>query len=281
MEQIMLEQDVIEELRQAIDDSMWQTEEIRKYNQEFQEQVNMQIYESNGITKDKMVGIKEYNNALYIGSAVVLFLLSIVLIVLTGMLHGFQSGVCLLMFAYTAMEGALLSQEKKQMPMLLMVYRILYIIAFPIMMAMFICYELQYAAYELFLPYVVMLGIVITILGTISYFVSDPYGKDKRKMREVKNQIRDIERMAEKEIRKEYKSREKEERNASKLSDRGEAGEANGLSGEDKDDSFLARMMKPAVPPMKPKTGSSTDTKASEAENEDKSADDKKKDSGK
>lgn len=77
----------------------------------------MQVYESNGITEDKLMGMNEYKNALYRGSSAVLFFLSLVLIVLCGVLHGFHSNICLLMFAYTALEGALLSQEKNQFPM--------------------------------------------------------------------------------------------------------------------------------------------------------------------
>ena len=34
---LLKEQEVIEGLSEAIDDSMWQTEGVRKYNQEFQE----------------------------------------------------------------------------------------------------------------------------------------------------------------------------------------------------------------------------------------------------
>lgn len=76
-------------------------EEIRKYNQEFQEHVNMQIYKSHGITNDKMMGMREYKDALYRGGAAVIFLLSLILTVLIltvlcGALYGFQSDVCIL-----------------------------------------------------------------------------------------------------------------------------------------------------------------------------------------
>lgn len=222
MERLQQEQEVIQSLRESIDESMWQTEEARKYNQEFQEHVNMQIYESKGITGDKLMGMREYENALYRGSAAVLFLLSLVLIVLCGVLHGFGSDVCLLMFAYTAMEGALLSQEKKQRPVLDFICRILYILTFPTMLVMFVCYELEYEAYGVFLPYAVILGVFVTVLGTISYFLYDPYIQDKKRLRNAQNQIREIERIAEKEVRKKHRIREKEERNAQKLLEREE-----------------------------------------------------------
>ena len=222
LERLLQEQEIIQGLRESIDESMSQTEENRKYNQEFQEYVNMQIYESNGITEDKLTGMDEYKKALYRGSAAVLFFLSLVLIVLCGVLHGFQSDICLFMFAYTAMEGALLSQEKKQFPLLDFFCKILYILTFPTMLVMFVCYELKYGEYDLFLPYTVFIGVLVTVLAVISYFVQDPYIQDKKRLRDAQNQIRNIERIAEKEVRKKQKVREKEERNAKKLMEREE-----------------------------------------------------------
>ena len=182
----------------------------------------MQIYESNGITEDKLTGMDEYKEALYRGSAEVLFFLSLVMIVLCGVLHGFQSNICLFMFAYTAMEGALLSQEKKHFPLLDFICKILYILTFPTMLVMFVCYELKYGEYDLFLPYTVSIGVLVTVLAVISYFLQDPYIQDKKKLRDAQNQIRNIERIAEKEVRKKQKIREKEERNAQKLLEREE-----------------------------------------------------------
>lgn len=221
LERLLQEQEVIEGLRQSIDGNMWQTEENRKYNQEFQESINMQIYESNGITGDKLMGMREYKNALYRGCAAALFFLSMTMTVLCGVLHGFHSDVCLLMFAYTAVEGALLSQEKRRPPVLDLLCRILYILTFPAMLIMFVCYELKYGVYGVFLPYAVVLGVFVVVLGTISYFLHNPYSRDKKKWRDANKQIREIERLAEKEVRKKRKNREKEERNAQKHAGRG------------------------------------------------------------
>lgn len=222
LERLQQEQEIIQSLRESIDESISQTEEARKHNEEFQKYINMQVYESNGITKDKLTGMSEYKSALYRGSAAVLFFLSLVMIVLCGVLHGFHSDICLLMFAYTGMQGALLSQEKKQHPLLNLICNILYLLAFPTMLVMFVCYELKYGEYDLFLPYTVILGVVVTVLGTISYFLHNPYIQDKKKVRDAQSQIRNIERMAEKEVRKRQKAREKEERSTRKLLEREE-----------------------------------------------------------
>lgn len=238
LERLLQEQEIIQGLRESIDDSMSQTEESRRYNQEFQKYVNMQIYESNGITEDKLTGMDEYKKALYRGSAAVLFFLSLVLIVLCGVLHGFQSNICLFMFAYTAMEGALLSQEKVRYPLLDFICRILYILTFPTMLVMFVCYELKYGEYDLFLPYVVVIGVLVTVLAVISYFLQDPYIQDKKKLRDAQNQIRNIERIAEKEVRKKQKIREKEERNAKKLREREERENQSAVEKEETDENI-------------------------------------------
>lgn len=259
LELLQQEQEIIQDLRESTDDSRSQTEEARKHNQEFQEYINMQVYESNGITEDKLVGMSEYKNAIYRGSAAVLFFLSLVMIVLCGVLHGFGSNICLFMFAYTAMEGALLSQEKKQYPVLDFVSKILYIMTFPTMLVMFVCYELQYGEYDLFLPYTVVLGVLVTVLGTISYFLHDPYIQDKKKVRDAQNQIRNIEKIAEKEVRKKHKIREKEERNTRKLLEReerknqsafekAETAESGGQAITAKIAGFLARFRKQDQP---------------------------------
>lgn len=256
LERLQQEQEIIQSLRESIDDSIAQTEEARKHNQEFQEYINMQVYESNGITGDRLTGMSEYKNALYRGSAAILFFLSLVLIVLCGVLHGFHSNICLFMFAYTAMEGALLSQENKQSPLLDFICRILYILTFPTMLVMFVCYELKYGEYDLFLPYTVILGVLVTVFGTISYFLHDPYIQDKKKLRDAQNQIRDIEKIAEKEVRKRHKIREKEERNAQKLLERenqtalekAETAESGGQKITDKIAGFLARFRKQDKP---------------------------------
>lgn len=210
LEQLLMEQEVIEDLRASSDEKMWQTEETRKYNQEFQKNLNMQVFAAHGITEDKLMGMEAYKNALYRGAAAVLFLLSLMLTVLCGILHGSSSNICLLMFSCTAMEGALLG--KRQAGGLDMVCKSLYILIFPAMFFLFVCYELGYAAYGLVLPYAVIAGSFIIVLAAISYFLYNPYRLEKKKIRDAKSQIRDIEKAAEKEIRKNRKMKQKEEK---------------------------------------------------------------------
>ena len=114
MAQLLEEQRVIDGLQRKINENLEQTEESSKYNQEFKESMNAQIYALHGISEDKLEGMREYKNAYYQGSAFSLFLLSAAMILLCGILHGFQSEICVFMLAYTGVEGALLAQENKR-----------------------------------------------------------------------------------------------------------------------------------------------------------------------
>lgn len=234
LEHIMQEQEVIDDLRQYSDDSMWEIEESRKYNQEFQEHVNMQVYRVHGISKDKLIGMQEYKNALYRGGAVVIFILSLAVTILSGIVHGFQSEICILMFAYTAVEGALLPKEIKRWQVLEVICRVCYILAFLVMIIMLVCFEIEYTAFTLLLPYVIVIGAMATIVGTVSYFFYDPYGQDKKRIRDAQKQLKDIEKTAEKEVRKKHKLKEKEDKKEEKRLDREAKKEQKRLEREEK-----------------------------------------------
>lgn len=216
-EQIRQEQDVLDRLNQSIENNMERTREARRYNQQFQEHMDSQVYAMYGITQDKLQGIREYRNAYYQGCAFSLFLLSVVLVALCGILHGFQSQICLFMIAFSGIEGALLTQEKKRGKFLDMVCKILYLLMFPLMMVVFVCFELGYPEYHVILPILAVFGICVLVVGTAAYFCYNPYRKEKKKIGEAKDTIREIEKTAKKEIRKNQKSREKLEKRQKKL----------------------------------------------------------------
>lgn len=212
MAQLLEEQRVIDGLQRKINENLEQTEESSKYNQEFKESMNAQIYALHGISEDKLEGMREYKNAYYQGSAFSLFLLSAAMILLCGILHGFQSEICVFMLAYTGVEGALLAQENKRWKMVDLLCKCLYLMMFPMMMVMFVCYELGYSEYELFMPYATVLGAGILVFAVISYFLYNPYRNVKKKVREAKNHIEDIEKIARREVRKNEKTRLKQEK---------------------------------------------------------------------
>ena len=209
--QMIEEQRVIDGLNSDINENLDRTRESRKFNQEFQEKINTQIYEMNGITEDKLKGMREYKNAYYQGCAFSLFLLSVVMIGICGVLHGFESQICLFMIACTGVEGALLAQDKWRNKLVNILCKLLYLMVFPGMMVIFVCYELKYPEYDLFLPYFAMGIVVVLIIGTAAFFFYDPYKQDKKRVKNAKDYISEVEKIAKKQVKKNQKLRAKEE----------------------------------------------------------------------
>ena len=213
---LMEEQKVIDSLQKEIRDNLEQTEESSRYNQEVQEDINAQIYALHGISQDKIEGMREYKQAYYKGCACAMFFLSAALVILCGVLHGFQSEICIFMLSFTGMEGALLSQEKKRLKVLYYIGRLLYLLIFPVMLVMFVFYELKYPEYDMLLPYMVIAAVCILVLAAISSFLYNPYRSARKKVRDARDHIEDIEKSARKEVRKNKKSLKKELKKQSK-----------------------------------------------------------------
>lgn len=235
LEQMIEEQKVIDGLNSDINENLDRTRESRKFNQEFQEKINSQIYEMNGITEDKLKGMREYKNAYYQGCAFSLFLLSVVMIAICGVLHGFESQICLFMIACTGVEGALLAQDKWRNKLVNALCKLLYLLVFPVMMVIFVCYELKYPEYKLFLPYFAMGIVVVLIIGTAAFFLYDPYKQDKKRVRSAKDYIADVEKIAKKQVKKNQKLRAKEEKKNQKLLQKEEAQNQKAAEKEEKE----------------------------------------------
>lgn len=221
-EQIMEEQRILDETLGEIDDQIACTEKSRKYNREMQEELNARVYGMHGISGDKIQGMQESKSAYYRGCAFSLFFLSVVLTLLCGFLHGFSADVTLFMLCYTAIEGALLAKDEKRSRWLAFLCRVLYLLMFPAMMVLFVCYELGYPEYGQFLPFMTAGGIVIVILAVASVFLYDPYRKDKKRLRTARNYMSDIEKLARKEINKNRKIRDREEKKEQKAAEKRE-----------------------------------------------------------
>ena len=217
LERMIEEQRVIDGLNSDINENLDRTRESRKFNQEFQEKINTQIYEMNGITEDKLKGMREYKNAYYQGCAFSLFLLSVVMIGICGVLHGFESQICLFMIACTGVQGALLAQDKWRNKLVNILCKLLYLMVFPVMMVIFVCYELKYPEYDLFLPYFAMGIVVVLIIGTAAFFFYDPYKQDKKRVKNAKDYISEVEKIAKKQVTKNQKLRAKEEKKNQKI----------------------------------------------------------------
>ena len=146
--------------------------------------------------------------------------LSLVLIAICGILHGFGSEICIFMAFYTAIEGTLLSNGRKQAAFFEVLIKVLYLLLYPVMLTVFVCYELKFKEYDMLVPIFVIAGVVVLMLGAISYFAYDPYRVDKRNRKKANSYIKEMEKAALKEVRLKEKALEKLQRKNAKKAQR-------------------------------------------------------------
>lgn len=198
---IRQEQEYIDRMSLSVENHLRNTKEEQRYNEQFEERIRTEVYRMHGISEDKLQGMTEYRNAWYQGTAFAMFFLSLVLIAICGILHGFGSEICIFMAFYTAIEGALLSNGRKQSLFFAVLTKGVYLLLFPVMLVTFTCYELGFEEYALLVPVFTVAGVVVLMIGALSYFLYDPYRMDRRNRKKANRYIVEIEKAALKEVR--------------------------------------------------------------------------------
>lgn len=219
---IRQQQVYIDRMIASVEENLKNTKEEQAYNEAFERRIQAQVYRMHGISEDKLMGMTEARRSWQQGAAFALFFLSLMMIVLCGVLHGFGSEICIFMAFFTAIEGTLLSNGKKQQPLLDGLIKVLYLLLFPAMMVIFVCYELGFEEYEMLLPYFTAAGVLVLVLGAVSYFLYDPYREDRRSRRKADSYLKEMERAAAKEVWLKEKAYAKQEKKKEKKAARQE-----------------------------------------------------------
>lgn len=220
---IRQEQEYIDRMSLSVENHLRNTKEEQRYNEQFEERIRTEVYRMHGISEDKLQGMTEYRNAWYQGTAFAMFFLSLVLIAICGILHGFGSEICIFMAFYTAIEGALLSNGRKQSLFFAVLTKGVYLLLFPVMLVTFTCYELGFEEYALLVPVFTVAGVVVLMIGALSYFLYDPYRVDRRNRKKANRYIVEIEKAALKEVRLKEKAFAKQEKKQAKFTRKEEA----------------------------------------------------------
>ena len=220
---IRQEQEYIDRMSLSVENHLRNTKEEQRYNEQFEERIRTEVYRMHGISEDKLQGMTEYRNAWYQGTAFAMFFLSLVLIAICGILHGFGSEICIFMAFYTAIEGALLSNGRKQSVFFTVLTKGVYLLLFPVMLVTFTCYELGFEEYALLVPVFAVAGVVVLMIGALSYFLYDPYRMDRRNRKKANRYIVEIEKAALKEVRLKERAFAKQEKKQAKFTRKEEA----------------------------------------------------------
>ena len=220
---IRQEQEYIDQMSLSVENHLRATKEEQQYNEQFEERIRTEVYRMHGISEDKLQGMTEYRNAWYQGTAFAMFFLSLVLIAICGILHGFGSEICIFMAFYTAIEGVLLSNGRKQSLFFTVLTKGVYLLLFPVMLVTFTCYELGFEEYALLVPVFAVAGVVVLMIGALSYFLYDPYRMDRRNRKKANRYIVEIEKAALKEVRLKERAFAKQEKKQAKFTRKEEA----------------------------------------------------------
>ena len=207
-EKIMEEQKLLTERRRSIDADINSNRELKRYHEDCMEDITDQVYSLHGISVDKLEGIKEYRNALFRGEAFIVFCISVIMAAIVAYAYGPTSQLCLYILMCVGAEGALLSQKRKN---------ILFFIPLILIAAEMAGYKL----YPQYLEYVTMAGealaLLLMMIGTVGYFVHNPYRKDRKNIKAAKSDLKELHKVAKKSVKKNKKSRIKSEAKEAKL----------------------------------------------------------------
>lgn len=217
LQQIFMEQKMLQELDEDMDENMAHAREGRKYREDMKERVNDRVYEIHDLSADKREGMREYKYAYRRGYALAMFFFSLALCVFVGFLHGITSQICLMLMFFTGVQAAIFVHQKQCFFLWRLICDIFSAVVFPVMLVLFIGYELKYDFYDFLLPICLIVGLVLLALTTASYFLYDPYRSARRRVGDAKSMIRSIERSAKKQVKKSQKQQAKDELRQNRL----------------------------------------------------------------
>ncbi len=220
-ERIRVQQDYIGSMIDNITDSLAATEKEKQVNDVLETDVKKQVLSMHGLSEDKLEGISRRNAAIFQGSEFALFFMSVVLVAVSGFLNGMSSDITLFLCFFTAIEGTLLNHAKRPGP-IVWILRIIYMIIFPVMLTVFVLHMLAVAekadmsVFSMVVSVSSAVGILILILGVISYFLYNPYKNDRKQLKKAKKYLKDMEKAADKEVSKNIKQAEKQQKKEEK-----------------------------------------------------------------
>lgn len=210
-EKIMEEQKLITERMRSIDDDISRNRELERYHEGCLEDITDQVYSLHGVTTDKLEGMTRYKNAKFQGEATVVFVMSIMIAAIAAYAYGVTSQVCMFMLLCIGAEGALLSGPHKKRNLLGGIFRTLFFVPVILMAAEVISFKY----YEDYYEYVTMIGeaaaILLVVIGTATYFLYNPYRKDKKYAKEAQADLKELHKAARKSVKKNQKLRMKNE----------------------------------------------------------------------
>ncbi|MBR1524269.1 MAG: hypothetical protein IJ641_07425 [Lachnospiraceae bacterium] len=221
-EMIRVQQDYLNGMLDNVTETLAATEKERQINDALEADVRKQVLSMHGISGDKYDGMERRNQAVFQGAEFALFFMSVILVIISGILNGMFVDITLFLCFFTAIEGTLLNHGERPR-VIQCILRVLYLILFPVMLAAFVYYvivvsleKVHVSSFTTFYAVASIIGVVILMLGVISYFLYDPYRQDKKQLRKAGKYLRNMGKAANKEVSRNIKAFEKQQRKEEK-----------------------------------------------------------------
>jgi len=211
-EELFEKQKLLENRRKEQSEDITQLRQMQLFNKLHEDEQRDMVYAVHGISVDKEEGMREYKNALYQGAQITLFIVGLVLCASTAVIYGLSSGILLSIVALLASQTALLPREENGKILNGLFGKILRVLSFvPVIMmaSLIICKELNLFPIENLIFVAGVTAVTLSLIGSIAYYLRNPYRRIRRAAKEAKSDIKVLKRSAAKTVKKNQKLRAK------------------------------------------------------------------------
>ena len=218
-EKIRIQQDYLNGMLENVTENLAATEKERSINDALEADVKKQVLSMHGISEDKYEGMQRRTAAVYQGSEFALFFMSVILIIISGFISFVLEGpieITLFICFFTAIEGTLLNHGQRRSKAAEWVLRIIYFLLFPLMLLVFIMDILGFEYTYETMSGLAVFGVVVLVLGVISYFAYNPYRADKKQLKKAGKYLKNMGKAADKDVMQSIKKAEKQQRREEK-----------------------------------------------------------------
>lgn len=213
-EKMMEEQRLITERNRSIDEDMARNRELQRFHEGMMEDMTNQVYALHGISEDKLEGMREYKNARFQGNALMVIFVTIAIAAISAYLWGPTSDKCFLALFCVGAEAAMLSQLGKKPSLYSNVLKFFFYIPMLLLAGLFSCQYgfKQYYDLVIVISEATLLGLIV--FATVPGLLHNPYRVEKRRIKMAASDLKQIEKVAKKNVKRNQSRRSREEARA-------------------------------------------------------------------
>lgn len=207
-EELIEKQKILEEKRREQASTIYGNKQLAFYNEMHEREQTDLIYSLNGLSNDKIEGMKEYKNALYQGAQIILFLTGVALLVYEYVALGLYSEIFLMSLALFATQIALMPKGKSE-GVLDKVCKVLGILPVPAMGVLLASTSLAYIPQTMVMEIEAIAIVALSLVASLSLFIRNPYRSARGQMHKANAELKELKKSAVKAVKHNTKARQK------------------------------------------------------------------------